>query len=400
MLYNSYDFVETLYNSLSDDGVIIFQLGEAPEYSSPAAQLTSASMRENFIHLLVEIGFESLHIYEDGNCGFSAPWTFLIAFKADGGNHAWYMNPAEVDVEIHDRILRTKSGNHALNYFDGATMNSYRTPHKVFESVFCRAEPKPDSCITDRFRESVPVSDLEVKMSSVGDGSGRGVFTKVDIKQGTAIAKDVSVQTVHIPGSSLDLIWWHVTKSEDIKHLFGYIDGYGWEVHTHVSVLFLYSTWQKARLMYKYLTLFVSIDQKGAKEYFVEPSIMTFTNHGCNGTFNALDWKAYENWVEGHKGAIVSEQNATADKFEEYREEVYDMFADRHIKNVALGYNVATRDIKAGEELLDNYVYYVSSRDEWFSESKELKDICNGVDVGYITKSEIGSKHRASSRKN
>jgi hypothetical protein len=76
------------------------------------------------------------------------------------------------------------------------------------------------------------------------------------------------------------------------------------------------------------------------------------------------------------------------------------MFADRHIKNVALGYNVATRDIKAGEELLDNYVYYVSSRDEWFSESKELKDICNGVDVGYITKSEIGSKHRASSRKN
>ena len=246
MLYNSYDFVETLYNSLSENGVIIFQLGEAPDHASPAAQFTNDSRRENFIHLLVEIGFEALHLYEDGNCGFTAPWTFLVAFKADDSDHAWYTNPAQIDVAIHNRILRTKSGNHALEYFDGATMRSYRNPHKVFESVFCRAEPKPDSCITDRFRESVPVSDLEVKMSSVGDGSGRGVFTKVDIKQGTAIAKEVNAQSVHIPGSSLELIERYMKESEDIKQLHGYIDGYGWEVHTHVSVLFLYSAWQKA----------------------------------------------------------------------------------------------------------------------------------------------------------
>jgi len=42
----------------------------------------------------------------------------------------------------------------------------------------------------------------------------------------------------------------------------------------------------------------------------------------------------------------------------------------------------------------------VYNHDEWFHESQELKGICNGVDVGFITKSEIDSKHRASSKNN
>ena len=238
MLYNSYDFVETLYNSLSDDGVLVLQLGEATEnYSRPAAQFSKESRRRALIDLLVDVGFEAMHLYEDGNCGFGAAWTFLVAFKKEGDDQAWYRSQAQVDVQIHKRIIRTKSGTHALKYFDGAVMQGYQNPHKVFESVFCRAEPTPDSCAMDHFRESVPVSDFEVKMSTVGNGSGRGVFAKVDIKQGTAISKKELARTIHVPGSAMDLINRYMAQSEDIRNAYGYINGYGWETHTFVSVL-------------------------------------------------------------------------------------------------------------------------------------------------------------------
>jgi len=238
MLYNSYDFVETLYNSLSDEGMIVFQLGEAPiDYFQPAAQFTKESRRIALIDLLVDVGFEAMHLYEDGNCGFGGAWTFLVAFKKDGDDQAWYRTQAHVDVQIHKRMIRTKSGTHALDYFDGAVMQGYRNPHKIFESAFCRAEPTPYSCKTDRFRESVPLSDFEVKMSAVGDGSGRGVFAKVDIKQGTAISKKEAARSIHVPGSAMDLIERHRAQSADIQNAYGYIDGYGWGTHTFVSVL-------------------------------------------------------------------------------------------------------------------------------------------------------------------
>ena len=235
MLYNSYDFMETLYNSLSDDGIIVLQLGEATaDYSRPAAQFTKESRRNALIDLLVDVGFEAMHLYEDGNCGFDAPWTFLVAFK-NRDDQAWYRSQAQVDVQIHKRIIRTKSGTYALEYFDGAVMQGYRNPHKVFESIFCRAEPTPDSCATDHFRESVPLSDFEVKMSTVGDGSGRGVFTKVDIKQGTAISKKESARAIQVPRSAMALIYSYMGESEDIRNAYGYIDGYGWDAF--VSVL-------------------------------------------------------------------------------------------------------------------------------------------------------------------
>merc|ERR1719457_399444 len=42
MLYNDEDFVETLYNSLTDDGVIVLQLGEAPGEEDPGEEFTKS----------------------------------------------------------------------------------------------------------------------------------------------------------------------------------------------------------------------------------------------------------------------------------------------------------------------------------------------------------------------
>jgi len=61
--------------------------------------------------------------------------------------------------------------------------------------------------------------------------------------------------------------------------------------------------------------------------------------------------------VNGDEGAIVTEQNATVEDYEPYRK-VYDIRRDRHVAQEEKSYNVAGRDIKAGEEILCNYIFY------------------------------------------
>ena len=131
---------------------------------------------------------------------------------------------------------------------------------------------------------------------------------------------------------------------------------------------------------------------KGGTEYFVEPSILTFVNHGCNGTFNMLDWSAFRSWRNDKEGVIVTEMNATVDDYESYRENMYDIFTDRPIAHSALSYAVASRDIKAGEEITSNYIFYVSGLEAWIQQSEDLKSICSGETPGFITQTESDSK--------
>ena len=395
MLYNSYDFIETLYNSLSVNGVIVLQLGQAATYSQPAAQFTKASIREHLINVLVGVGFKAIHLYEDGNCEFLSPWTFLVAFKDGEDDQNWFRNRAQIDIEIHERILRTKSGRPALEYFDGALMQGYQNPHKVFEAVFCRANPMPSSCKSDHYRENVSLSDFEVRMSEVGEGSGRGVFTKVDIKEGTSIAKTESLHgAVHVTGSAVDLIDRYMNASTDLRKAYDYIDGYGWETHTFVSICSFdaLSYFGLIVCLTIFITLFWDLFSKGGREYFVESSILTFSNHGCDGTYNIMDWDEDNRWVNGNEGAIVTEMNATVDDYEDFRDNVYDIYTDRHNAHSALTYSVASRDIKSGEEITSNYVSFTSDFEAWLDDVKDLMIICRGEGVGIVTKTEAESK--------
>lgn len=354
MLYNDYDFVETLYNSLNDDGVIVLQLGEASDYDDPAEQLTKSSRRVVLIELLEEVGFESLHFFEDGNCGFEAPWAFLVAMKDADIDSRWYMSDSELEVAIHERIKRTVSGTPALKYFDGAVKRGYHYPHKSAETVYCRTEPKPESCKAgvDAARVNIPLSDFEVKMSSIGDGSGRGVYTKVDIKRGDAISKPENSRPVYANAATVGYIEEYF---ENDDRLLNYLDGYGWDFETF-----------------------------GGKEYYVDSTIMTFVNHGCNGTFNIIDWNQFG-------GKTFTENNVTRDDAEDESDsEVYDIYSDRHVQHAALTYSVATRDIKAGEELFSNYLFYTT--ESWWDDVKRIRRMCTGKETGFITTQEMKNK--------
>ena len=95
----------------------------------------------------------------------------------------------------------------------------------------------------------------------------------------------------------------------------------------------------------------------------------------------------HEAWVNGVEGEIVTEQNATVEEYDTDKN-VYDMFRDRHVAQGALSYDVAVRDIIAGEEILCNYIFYENT----YETAVNLKSVCSGEDVGVITKSEVASK--------
>ena len=147
-MYTSLPFLTALCNSLEDDGIIVMQLGIAPNLSSPPENVALNEKRGILTNTLSKAGFKSIHIYEESHCGFHAPWSFLIGMKSGSNRKRWYRTGADIDIDIHQRILRTHSGSSPIKYFDGATMTSYQLPSKAFESVYCKAEPTPESCKT------------------------------------------------------------------------------------------------------------------------------------------------------------------------------------------------------------------------------------------------------------
>lgn len=58
----------------------------------------------------------------------------------------WYRTAAEIEIELHQRLHKTKSGKPPLRYFDGSVMESYQIPPKVVETNFCRQQGEDTRC--------------------------------------------------------------------------------------------------------------------------------------------------------------------------------------------------------------------------------------------------------------
>lgn len=151
VLYNDPRFFKTLSNALTDNGIVVLQLGESPNYSSPPEAPSRNSKRDFVMKQLAKL-FHSSHVYTDGHCEFRGPWSFVIAFKGEESEALWYRNAAEIDAAIRKRMLKTvSSGANTLKYFDGRTMETeYQSPPKTYEAVYCRANPIPTSCVGEQ----------------------------------------------------------------------------------------------------------------------------------------------------------------------------------------------------------------------------------------------------------
>ena len=133
---------------------------------------------------------------------------------------------------MHKRLLSTKSGESTVRYFDSAVMLKYQMPSKKIEDLYCHSSLKSSYCQSlDRVKlqSNVPVTKLDVRMSTIGDGSGRGVFATTKINKGNTIGYESSIYPVYIPPVSIELIYEYVDSGYDIDALRNYFEGYGWE---------------------------------------------------------------------------------------------------------------------------------------------------------------------------
>jgi len=170
----------------------------------------------------------------------------------------WFRNPAEVDLAIHKRGKKTKSGANPFVYFDGATMFSYQAPPRSIETVFCRRHPTPLECLDgDYFYNpalaAAPISSFEVSASKAGKRAGRGVYSTVDVPRYTYITPEEAVKTVRFyPFTYRTIVLlkeqgpiptllkelddpWHGKVARQWECLDYYLHGYGFTNRKHVS---------------------------------------------------------------------------------------------------------------------------------------------------------------------
>jgi Spermine/spermidine synthase domain len=171
-LYSNDSFVSVLVNSLSDDGVMAIQVGTAATIDDPRPDFGVYKNREAlFRSLEANPDVKTMFVYEEPDCGFLEPHSFLIVCKSTSCRSRWYARQDQVDYEIYDRIVRTKSKKRALTFFDGTTQRSYQWPKKGWETVYCRREPTPFECA---YRNIDPKAEMhEFSLDSEVEGSFR-----------------------------------------------------------------------------------------------------------------------------------------------------------------------------------------------------------------------------------
>lgn len=152
------------------------------------------------IDSLQNVGYKSLHLFEDDeHFGFfETRSTFLVAFKAHASRADWFCNEAEVGIRLHQRISRSEY----MDFFDAPSMIKYQVPSKATETAYCRGVGDHDDVwendcnnlrvgfYPDHHLNNVRVSELSVGKSSMGESSGRGLFTTRDIEKGRTIAME------------------------------------------------------------------------------------------------------------------------------------------------------------------------------------------------------------------
>merc|ERR1719491_2817338 len=70
VLYMHDHFFKAMYNALTDEGIMVLQLGVAPDLDQPADEVTKDSRRAYLSNSLENVGFQAVHLYEESHCDF------------------------------------------------------------------------------------------------------------------------------------------------------------------------------------------------------------------------------------------------------------------------------------------------------------------------------------------
>eukprot|EP00580_Thalassiosira_gravida_P014448 CAMPEP_0201684176 /NCGR_PEP_ID=MMETSP0494-20130426/52504_1 /ASSEMBLY_ACC=CAM_ASM_000839 /TAXON_ID=420259 /ORGANISM="Thalassiosira gravida, Strain GMp14c1" /LENGTH=633 /DNA_ID=CAMNT_0048167969 /DNA_START=17 /DNA_END=1918 /DNA_ORIENTATION=- len=358
-LYKNNVFIQSLANALTEDGVFVVQLGESEAIDDPPDEIGTAIDTARMMDALQNV-FESMHEYDEGHSHFNAPWSYLVCLKNSESRANWYRNAPEIQIDMHQRLHGTESGEPALLFFDAPTMISYQVPPKAKETTYCRKEDKPQECNEligiDPKLATIPISHAEARKSTLGEFAGRGLFASQDIPKGASLDLDGSVKAFHVLPSTFSVIYDQYDgesefASEEVSPLVAFVEGYGYGA----------TLW-------------------GKEHYTVDSSIATFSNHGCNGTYNF-----------GEKTDEITEMNIDLDNIPEFfcaKANVYSPVFERHLRQKSAMGGYARRDIRQGEEILCNYLAFDADQDQLKVEIANLRSQCAGETMGQITEYE------------
>jgi len=191
-MYSDATFLDAAYDSLTTDGIMVLQIGNAPNIHDPKADMGVFQTREAMFRMVeAHPQTAAMHVYEEAHCGLNEPQAFLLLCKSSKCQAPWYASAEIIDYQIYERIAKTTTGEKALIHYDGSTQHSFRFPPKAWETVYCRREPMPVECAyigvpMDRalFEYDEEGTNLEVRQDDEGQYH---VIANVDIPQGSFI---------------------------------------------------------------------------------------------------------------------------------------------------------------------------------------------------------------------
>ena len=123
--------------------------------------------------------------------------------------------------------------------------------------------------------------------------------------------------------------------------------------------------------------IFFVLSNQGSRGYDIHSGILSLANHGCNGTHNIAADPSYN----------ITELSADPSKLPNahyskgHFDRVFNPVVERHLPHFIGGYDIATRDISKGEEILDNYLTSVSTEEEWEGLVMQLRSMCEAENM-------------------
>jgi len=114
----------------------------------------------------------------------------------------------------------------------------------------------------------------------------------------------------------------------------------------------------------------VFVLSQGGPDRSVDPGLLAFLNHGCNSKYNI--------------GPVheVNEMNADENNFPDttpldWEHIVHNPFVERNVRLLVHSMCYANRDIPAGSEIMDNFLNYADTLEEWRRTVLDLREQCN-----------------------
>jgi len=238
-LYTDHDFLTAMFDSLTPDGILVAQVGTAPNIHDPKADMGVYAKREAMFKMLeAHPDTAAMLVYEEAHCGFNEPHSFLVVCKSDSCRERWYAGSDAVDFQIYERIFHTAS-TPTLQHFDGSTQYSYQFPPKAWETVHCRREPTPYECQFRGLDLSKSIHEIDIEDASKSsfrfvkedDGSYK-VFATTKIEKGDYVmASDLASSLIITNPSKENLVANTQIKGVDsavvIEDFLKFIDTHG-----------------------------------------------------------------------------------------------------------------------------------------------------------------------------